>query len=98
MKKGDVSAAREYLMECAVLNGKRIPNDAFDYGDEQTVMLHLKRVGSVICDDKEDNYGIYLGHHSDGYVVGIKDLFGRDFIGCEVFDSVEEMKVTWQLD
>jgi hypothetical protein len=71
--------------------------DAFDYGDERTVLLHLKRIGSSIGDGKEDNYGLYLGRH-DGYVVGIKNLMGNCFIGCEVFETIEEMKTSWQLD
>jgi len=98
MVQGDVSAANEYLMDCPVLVDKRVPTDAFDYGDEQTVLLHLKRVGSSIGDRKEDNYGLYLGYHSDGYVVGIKNFLGNGFIGCEVFETIEEMKTIWQLD
>ena len=97
MVQGDVSAANEYLMDCPVLVEKRIPTDAFDYGDERTVLLHLKRIGSSIGDGKEDNYGLYLGRH-DGYVVGIKNLMGNCFIGCEVFETIEEMKTSWQLD
>ncbi len=98
MVKKDVSAAREYLLDCPAFGEKRIPTHAFDFGDIHTVLLHLKRVGSTICDGSPDNYGVYLGEHTDGYVVGIKDFIGTNLTGCEVFESQEEMKTIWQLD
>jgi hypothetical protein len=98
MIKRDVSAARNYLAESAVFGEKRIPVSAFDYGDEKTVLLHLKRVGSSIGDLNEDNYGIYLGKHNDGYVVAVKDFMGSGLTSCEVFDTESEMKTIWQLD
>ena len=98
MVKVDVSAARNYFLDCHAFVQRRIPTDAFDYGDEETVTLHLKRVGSSIGDLKEDNYGMYLGSHKDGYVVAVKNFMGNDFLGCEVFETIEEMKTIWQLD
>lgn len=101
MTRGNVSkyfAESRKLFEDAILNGRRSPAGAFDYGDEATVLLHLKRVGSCISELKEDNYGVYLGKHNDGYVVGIKSLFGDGLTGCEVFETEDEMKVSWQLD
>lgn len=78
---------------------KRIPTGPFDYGDEKTVWLHLKRVGSSIADPIENNnYAIYLGQHNDGYVVGVKDTLGTKILFCEIFESEEEMKSFWQLD
>lgn len=77
---------------------RRIPTGPFDYGDQETVWLHLKRVGSSIGDPEEDNYGLYLGHYEDGYVVGIKDFVGSKIVSCEIFDTEEEMKTIWQLD
>jgi hypothetical protein len=98
MRKRDVSAARDYLAESAVFGEKRVPTAAFDYGDQGTVLLHLKRVGSSISDMNEDNYGMFLGKHADGYVVAIKNFMGTGFSGCEVFDTEAEMKISWQLD
>lgn len=98
MIKNDRTMAVKYLQNISLLESRRIPNGPFDYGDEQTVMLHLKRVGSSISDVKEDNYGVYLGLHNDGYVVGIKDFFSTKLTGCEVFPTIEEMQKEWQLD
>ena len=98
MRTGSVSEAREYLASSAGFGEKRVPTSAFDYGDEKTVLLHLKRVGSCISDTRQDNYAVYLGKHKDGYVVAIKDFFGSNLTGCEVFDTEEEMKTEWQLD
>lgn len=99
MIKHDDNAARNYFLEARPgVVSRRVPTDAFDYGDERTVLLHLKRVGSSIGDLKEDNYGMYLGQQNDGYVVAIKNFIGNDFIGCEVFETIEEMKTIWQLD
>lgn len=99
MNKRDAAAARDYFLDCHAFAERRMPTHAFDYGDIHTVMLHLKRIGSSIEDPMESpNYGFYLGHHSDGYVVGVKNFFGDALTGCEVFETEEEMKAVWQLD
>lgn len=99
MRSLDAALAREYFFACHAFSEKRYPTHALDYGDIHTVMLHLKRIGSRLEDSLESpNYGYYLGHHDDGYVVGIKNFLGDDLIGCELFDTEEEMKSVWQLD
>jgi len=99
MLKRDAASAKDYFLNCHAFSEKRIPTHAFDYGDIHTVMLHLKRVGSSIGDSADSqNYGYYLGQHPDGYVVGLKNFFGDELIGCEIFGSEEEMKAVWQLD
>jgi hypothetical protein len=98
MVKKDELAARDYFLDCPAFGEKRVPSHAFDFGDIHTVLLHLKKVGSTICDNNPDNYGVYLGHHADGYVVGIKNIIGDALTGCEVFSTQEDMKTIWQLD
>lgn len=97
MIRKDEEAANSYFQNCSFAQ-KRCPVDAFDYGDEQTVCLSLKRVGYNFNDDVDNSFGVYLGKHYDGYVVGIKKFTWNGFNACEVFDSITEMKRVWQLD
>jgi len=74
--------------------------DAFDFGSQATVGLHLKRVGYKISDPDPHNgpFGQYLGLHSDGYVVLVNSMYSTDEPAVEIFDTVEELKKHWQLD
>jgi hypothetical protein len=108
MIRKDEEAAVAYLRNCLTISkqlvhhlagGQRTPVSAFDYGDEQTVLLFLKRVDYEFdSGDIENSFGVYLGNHNDGYVVGIKKFLGDGLNACEVFDSIDEMKRYWRLD
>ena len=87
--------AYQYWLDSPILNKKRSPTGPFDFGDEQTIGLHLKRVNYKI-DNKED-FGLYLGQHDDTYVVAIKS-WDYQIIGAECFNSLDNLKAEWQLD
>lgn len=49
----------------------------------------------------DDDFGIFLGLHPEGWVVGIKDfdsLDGSVLTGCEIYSSLEELKKVWRVD
>ena len=78
---------------------KRLPNGPFDFGDEQTVGLHMKRVGKNILELGEFDFGLYLGEVDGQWVVGIKDMMTTlPLVGAELFESLEDLKQEWQLD
>jgi hypothetical protein len=94
----DRLAAIAYAKKSVLPDQHRIPADAHDYGDQDTVGLHMKRntfdIGDVAADDV---FGLYLGKHPDGYVIMVTDVFSRP-TGAEVFETLEEMKAEWRLD
>lgn len=96
MVRKDRDALEEYLLDTLMVAEKRIPTAADDFGDPQTVGLHLKRQGYSIEHDHPEPFGRYLGQHSDGYVVAVSNVF--DFVGAEVYNTLDELKQEWQLD
>lgn len=73
-----------------------------DFGDEKTIGLSLRRLGvsgsSLSGHDPDDAFGVYLGRHDDGWVVGIKRLDYSGWSGCEVFKTLEDLQRRWELD
>lgn len=99
MVRKDAQAASEYWMESKVFAEKRSADGPFDYGDNKTVGLHLKRNSFKFGESDPDNsFGVFLGHHNDGYVVGVKKIDLSGFSACEVFDSVGDLHAEWRLD
>lgn len=93
-------------MACKVLlniplgHQSRIPVAADDFGDDETIRLCLKRVGFRIeKSDPNDSFGMFLGCYQTKYVVGVQQFGTRTkFLKTEEFDSVDELKIYWQLD
>ena len=99
MVRKDGNAAADYWMDSGIFGNKRIPIAPFDYGDAATVGLNLKRNSYDLgSGDPNDAFGIYLGKHSDGYVVGVKKLDWSGFSACEIYDSVGDLHADWRLD
>lgn len=71
--------------------------NAHDFGEPDTVGLHVKRIGTSIEDDCEDAFGRYLGEHPYGFAILVTHL---DYTpkAVELFDTLEELKQKWQLD
>lgn len=94
-------AASAYLQESPVFGNKRSPANRGDFGDRETVGLHVRRVGvSMSSPDfvPHDSFGIFLGEHEDGWVVAIKKFDYSGFSGCEVYPSLESLRRRWELD
>jgi len=91
-------AAMAYAKQTVLPDQPRRPTSTQDYGDQDTVGLHMKRntfdIGDVAADDV---FGLYLGKHHDGYVIMVTDIWSKPN-GAEVFETIEEMKEEWQLD
>jgi hypothetical protein len=99
MVRKDAACANNYWMDSGIFGEKREPTGPFDYGDGKTVGLHLKRNTYTFSGSDGNNcFGVYLGRHSDGYVVGIKSLDLNGFNACEVFDSIGDLHAEWRLD
>lgn len=91
-----------YWANSPVFCEKRDVSNRGDFGDEKTVGLSLRRLGvtglSMNGYDPDNAFGEYLGQHDDGYVVGIKKLDYSAWSGCEVFETLDELKRRWELD
>lgn len=97
-RRRDASAGVAYARQTVLLGWHRCPTSEYDYGDQETVGLHVKRttfdIGDVAADDV---FGLYLGKHQDGYVILVTNVFYTT-IGAEVFETLEEMRKEWKLD
>ena len=101
MTKKDAGEASKYAMESKLFGNKRSPAGRGDYGDDETVGLCLRRIGTNLCShdfDKDDSFGRYLGQHPDGWVVGISKMDYSGWAGCEVFEDLDSLRRTWELD
>lgn len=99
MIRKDGLVAANYWLDSGVFGEKRTPYAPFDYGDDKTVGLNLKRNSYDFGSSDPDNvFGIYLGKHNDGYVVGVKKLDYSGWSGCEIFDSLGDLHAEWRLD
>jgi hypothetical protein len=95
----DAVQASHYWLDSRLFGNKRPSKDAFDFGDVATVGKHLKRSDLGFHDlDINIDFGIFLGEHEDGWVVGIKNEDGTRLTGAEVFESLSDLKRSWILD
>lgn len=100
--RGEVKNATEaiaYWYESTIFGPKRDCKDKYDFGDTQTVGVHLKRTG-FLCYDLENSldFGRFLGEHKDGWVVAICAEDFKGFCTAEVFKTLEDLKRSWELD
>lgn len=78
---------------------KRVPANNNDFGDLKTLMMHLKRRNIKFLELRDGDFGIFLGEHKGKWIVGIlAEGFSKRLISGESFDSLEELKQTWELD
>ena len=76
----------------------RVPTGPHDYGDELTVGLQMKRNSYRLgAGSGDDDFGVYLGKHDQGYAILIWDVFYRP-TAAEVFQTLNDMKAEWRLD
>lgn len=86
-------------MNSPVLSDKRSPNGAQDFGDAETVGLHLKRRYLKFMEFQESlDFAAFLGEHDGRWIVGILDGSCSRLISGESFDSLEDLKEAWELD
>ena len=78
------------------VSGCRRPKSKEDFGDQETVGLHLKRREFPECEDNQGPFGRYLGEHDGTYVVAVTGVF--DFLYGIAYDSLEELHKEWVLD
>lgn len=94
----DSKSAHDYYMNSTVFATRRRLFNKNDWGDAQTVGVNLKRSGLSFHELQEDDFGIFLGEHPDGWVVGLIDVEGSRLTAAEVFPSLEALKQAWELD
>lgn len=101
MKRFDSSVALTVLvgMPLSGISTRECMN-AFDYGDEQTILKCVKRSGCDIFEgDHNNKFGLFLGLHGGVYVIGVSNLGNpMGFNATEIFETQEEMKHHWILD
>lgn len=94
----DAHEAERLWYEIEPADEPRVPTGEFDFGDPETVGLHLKRAGKSFSQLGTNDFGMFLGHIEGHFVVGIKHLTKSELKAGELFDTIEELKKEWQLD
>lgn len=100
MAADDEKVVTRYLRDTRFPVYPRQASSAHDFGDDETIGLHVKLRGYRLADpDANPDYafGRFLGKHPDGFVVGVSGLLSGIHT-CEVFETLEELKERWQLD
>jgi hypothetical protein len=97
MKTLNIDEVGEIIMDSPVLRPFRELKGPDDWGDQDTVGVHLKKLNYNFSEAKAEDFGRYLGKHDIGYVVGVKNWPGQVVSG-EVFETLEELKQRWQID
>lgn len=72
-----------------------------DFGGEDSYLLKVRRIGrDYPCGDdvRHGDFGIYLGRHDGGYVVGVQAIFPPNVIGYEQFATLPALRAHWELD
>lgn len=86
------------LMDTSIFGEKRKPVSAFDFGDQATIGLHLKRCGKNIENFVDYDFGIYLGESYGKFHVGTMKIMEFKPEKLESFSTLEELKQQWMLD
>ena len=86
------------LLNTFLWGTKRKPVSEFDFGDEVTVGLHVKRRGKNIETATDHDYGIYLGESEGKFHVGTHIIMSFAPDKLESFSTLEELKQQWILD
>lgn len=104
MKRTESSrAAHNAFLETPIVQNRR-PTGPYDFGDKETLRLHLKRPN---FNDRpiDDQFGLYLGEHSLEVNSGKKWFCVCVFhtVTCkaeklEAYESLDELKQEWMLD
>lgn len=87
----------QFWLDSPVLQTQRKIAHHEDWGDQATVGINLKRRGVPFYQATEECYGLYLGKHEKGFVVGIKSWVTALKSG-ELFETLEELKQRWEID
>jgi hypothetical protein len=77
---------------------KRNPVSEFDFGDQATVGLRVKRCGKNSENFVNHDFGIYLGESEGKYHVGTCEIMSFLPSKLESFSTLEELKQQWMLD
>ena len=80
--------------------GTRYPVSRQDFGDRATIGLNLRRIGVNPFGAYHDNdYGLFAGQDDCGkWIVAIKNLPGTAITRLLEFDTLEELKLYYELD
>ncbi len=85
------------LMEVPIFGKKRRPVSAEDFGDVETIGLHLKRKG-VGESYQDHDFGVYLGHVKNGYGVATMEVMSFIPTKLETYATLDALHREWRLD
>jgi len=82
-----------------VIHQKKRPEHEFDYGDDDSILLHLK-LKDVDCFGPDGRFGMFVGKtEKDEYaVIRFVPPVGHVVEAVELFETEVEMKNRWRLD
>jgi len=99
-KENNMDLLWEVVENAPIFMPKRRPTSEYDFGDTRTIWLKLKRAGKNITNFEDHDFGRFLGPYKGKWYVG---TYGILTINCvpsrlEEFDTLEALKLQWQLD
>ncbi len=97
MKTLTLTETAKIYADSPVLRKPRKCKDSYDFGDQASVGVELKPLGSS-PQSPGNKFGRYLGKHNIGYVVAVYDGCSWQISSGEVFETLDEMKQVWMLD
>lgn len=97
----DMPSLSEVTWSANLYGEKRQPAHIMDYGDDDTVGLHLKRKDYELLPKKVAQgckWGIFFGGYKGKWYVGVTKVIIKYPLGMFEYDTLDALKKDWALD
>lgn len=89
----------EIILGAPLFGPKRKPLSRQDFGGDDTVGLKVRRMGKRnLLDYVDHDFGMFLGFQKGKYHIGTCEVTSFKPSKLESFDTLEELKMKWELD
>jgi hypothetical protein len=95
------AASQAFALALAMTWRLRARQDRSDFGGEDSHLVKVRCIGRdypCVDDVRDGDFGFYLGRHDGDYFVAVQANFPPATIGCERFQTQEELKAHWELE
>jgi|WetSurSiteA1Bulk_404760.scaffolds.fasta_scaffold102747_1 hypothetical protein len=91
----------DVLLNSKIFGIKRSPKSRNDFGDDETVGMHVRKIGEFDQKDLDPDahvWGRYLGGYNGKWYVGTYPTSEFCPKALTEYDSLEKLKQVWELD
>lgn len=88
----------ETILDANIYGKKRVPKSEFDFGDDATVGLKVKKINIAFANYSDHDFGVFLGKVKNQYHIGTMEILSFQATQLDSFNTLEELKSVWQLD